>query len=77
MTAISMVLGLALVTSGCVHKVVYMEGGENTHAKIEVGMMGGSFVLDGPFRYCSEPATTGGEVIPDSICAAVTSPANE
>ena len=72
-----LVLGLLLVLSGCASgKAIYIEGEKDAKVVIEVSMTGGRVSLDGPFKYCSEPALAGGEAgtpIPDSICAALMS----
>ena len=68
-------LAFLVVLGGCASgKAIYIEGEKDAKVVIEVSMTGGRVSLDGPFRYCSEPALTGGEAgapIPDSICAAL------
>ena len=57
-------------------QAIYIEGEKDAKVVIEVSMTGGRVSLDGPFKYCSEPALAGGEAgtpIPDSICAALMS----
>ena len=67
-------LVLVLVLGGCAAtKAVYMEGGKDSMAIIEASMTGGRITLNGPFKYCSEPAVTdtgenGQKEVPTSIC---------
>ena len=71
---------LVLVLGGCAaSKATYMEGGENSMAVIDVTMTGAKISINGPFKYCSEPAVTdtganGETAIPTSICTGFMEP---
>ena len=68
------IIALSLFLVGCTaSKAVYIQGGDKANVTIEASMTGGRVTLNGPFKYCSEPAviTDNGKFAPDSICASL------
>ncbi len=74
-------LVLVLALGGCASaKATFIEGGDKSMAVVEIGMMGGKIVINGPFKYCSEPAVMGGDnatAVPDSVCASLLYPVKD
>lgn len=64
------ILLIAFLLTGCATKAVFVQGGENSSARIEASMTGGSIDIKGPFIYCEErvakdsPATPSVESCP-------------
>ena len=75
------ILILVLALGGCASaKAIFIEGGDKAMAVIEVSMTGGRISINGPFKYCSEPAVMNGDreaAVPDSVCAALLNPVND
>ncbi len=72
---------LVLILGGCASgKATFIEGGAKSLAVVEVGMTGGRITINGPFKFCSEPAVMNGDrekEVSTSICAGLVGSMND